>query len=94
VTLSPAATRADEADTALARIRQNKAVIVGFREARRRSAAEIAELLDAVNRIKATRNMPAMTLLRAVVDRTFLDKHLPRAPARVGTRCCLLKLLE
>jgi site-specific recombinase XerD len=30
------------------------------------SAAEIAELLDAVNRIKATRNTPAMTLLRAV----------------------------
>jgi hypothetical protein len=33
------------------------------------SAAEIAELLDAVNRIKATRNTPAMTLLRAVCVR-------------------------
>jgi integrase len=30
------------------------------------SAAEIAELLEAVNRINATRNTPAMTLLRAV----------------------------
>ena len=30
------------------------------------SAAEIAELLEAVNRINATRSTPAMTLLRAV----------------------------
>ncbi|MBK8689478.1 MAG: integrase [Betaproteobacteria bacterium] len=30
------------------------------------SAAEMAELLEAVNRINTTRNTPAMTLLRAV----------------------------
>jgi len=40
VALSPAVTRADEADTALARIRQNKAVTIGFRE----SAAPFAYL--------------------------------------------------
>ena len=32
VALSPAVTQAEEADTALARIRQNKAVTIGFRE--------------------------------------------------------------
>src|SRR6201994_1976659 len=32
IALSPTLTRADEADTALARIRQNKAVTIGFRE--------------------------------------------------------------
>jgi integrase len=31
------------------------------------SAAEIAELLEAVNRINAIRSTPAMTLLRAIV---------------------------
>ncbi|MBV9560311.1 MAG: transporter substrate-binding domain-containing protein, partial [Bradyrhizobium sp.] len=40
IALSPAATRADQADTALARIRQNKAVTIGFRE----SAAPFAYL--------------------------------------------------
>lgn len=40
IALSPAVTRADEADTALARIRQNKAVTIGFRE----SAAPFAYL--------------------------------------------------
>ena len=40
IALSPGVTRADEADTALARIRQNKAVTIGFRE----SAAPFAYL--------------------------------------------------
>ncbi len=40
VALSPTVTRADEVDTALARIRQNKAVTIGFRE----SAAPFAYL--------------------------------------------------
>jgi hypothetical protein len=40
IALSPAVTPADEADTALARIRQNKAVTIGFRE----SAAPFAYL--------------------------------------------------
>jgi glutamate/aspartate transport system substrate-binding protein len=59
VALSPAVTRADDADTALARIRQNKAVTIGFRE----SAAPFAYLderrqpsgysIDICNRIVA-----------------------------------------
>lgn len=59
VALSPVVTRADEADTALARIRQNKAVSIGFRE----SAAPFAYLderrqpsgysIDICNRIVA-----------------------------------------
>ena len=40
IALSPGVTRADEADTALTRIRQNKAVTIGFRE----SAAPFAYL--------------------------------------------------
>jgi glutamate/aspartate transport system substrate-binding protein len=59
VALSPPAARADEADSALARIRQNKAVTIGFRE----SAAPFAYLderrqpsgysIDICNRIAA-----------------------------------------
>ena len=59
IALSSAVTRADEADTALARIRQNKAVTIGFRE----SAAPFAYLdehrqpggysIDICNRIVA-----------------------------------------
>ena len=59
IALSPSLTRADEADSALARIRQNKAVSIGFRE----SAAPFAYLdehrqpsgysIDICNRIVA-----------------------------------------
>src|ERR1700742_1862300 len=59
IALLPSVTRADEADTALARIRQNKAVTIGFRE----SAAPFASLdekrqpsgysIDICNRIVA-----------------------------------------
>jgi glutamate/aspartate transport system substrate-binding protein len=59
IALSPSVTRADEADTALARVRQNKAVTIGYRE----SAAPFAYLderrqpsgysIDICNRIVA-----------------------------------------